>query len=439
MRKRIVMCSLLTAGLLMSQMTGCGAEEEKSASTETKETEESEKSQSEGIRVLNGKVEIDVALKQYAKEYEERTGVPVKIETVGGGADANQVLKSYMLSENMPDIYTFGGQGDYELWKEYMADLSNEKWVSDTEYCFIGESGEVVGFPYTVEGYGLSYNKDMLDKAGIDPAGLTTIDAYAEAFEKLDSMKEELGIDAVVSMGGSTSGQLGWVTGQHDFGVYLSTGLEHGDTSMLEKMLNGEVDEERLSQYADFVELLFKYSDPTVLASGTYDDQITLWESEKAVFIHQGSWLDATLVQHGTVDKFAMGMSPLAFSHEVTDGIQAGPPSYWAVYNESKHMDEAKAFLDALALEEEGQDFLVNQAKLVSPYKSCKQIPSTPLAKNLMEWIQKGTTYDQVCLMMPNAFGTDELAPIFELFGNGNLDKSQFIDYIKEAIAGLKE
>lgn len=395
-------------------------------------------SDEEGLRILNGKVEIDLQLKEYAKVYEEKTGIPVTIETVGGGADPNQVLKSYMLSDNMPDIFTFGGRGDYEIWKEYIADLSGEPWVSDTDYAYIGDDGTVAGYPYTLEGYGLSYNKDLLDKAGIDSASLTTIDAYREAFEKLDSMKEELGITCVVSMGASTSGGLGWVTGTHNFGVYLSTGLEHGDTTMIDLMMNGEVDAERLNEYAEFAKLLFDYSDSTLLIAGTYDDQIQLWEDQKSVFIHQGSWLDSTLIQHGTQEAFTMGISPLAFSHEETNGIQAGPPSYWAVYNESEYLDEAKEFLTITALDEIGQDFTVNKASLVSPFKSCTLVPSTPLAKSLMEWVQNGTTYDQVCLMMPEAFGNTVLAPIFELFANGSLDQEEFVSYITDAVAQLQ-
>lgn len=50
--------------------------------------------------------------------------------------------------------------------------------------------------PYTTEAIGLAYNKDILDKAGIDPSTLTGPDAIKEAFETIDSKKDELGLDS---------------------------------------------------------------------------------------------------------------------------------------------------------------------------------------------------------------------------------------------------
>ncbi len=56
----------------------------------------------------------------------------------------------------------------------------------------------------------MGYNVAILEKAGIDPAGLTSQEAYAEAFAKIDSMKDELGIKSVVSMAASTTTGMTW-------------------------------------------------------------------------------------------------------------------------------------------------------------------------------------------------------------------------------------
>ena len=80
------------------------------------------------------------------------------------------------------------------------------------------ESRGTIGFPYTTEAIGLAYNKDILDKAGIDPSTLTGPDAIKEAFETIDSKKDELGLTAVV--GYAARNQLTWSTGNHLFGNY---------------------------------------------------------------------------------------------------------------------------------------------------------------------------------------------------------------------------
>ena len=149
------------------------------------------------IRLVNGKIEVDAQLKKLAEMYEKETGVHVEIESMGGGIDIQGTLKGYYQADNMPDIFVNGGDTDFGNWKGLLADMSGEAWASDTDAAYINEDG-TVGFPYTVEAIGMAYNADILAKAGVDPATLTTPDAYANAFATLDSKKDELGLTAVV-------------------------------------------------------------------------------------------------------------------------------------------------------------------------------------------------------------------------------------------------
>lgn len=389
--------------------------------------------ENKSIRVFQLKVEIDQQLKDYAKLYEEETGVHVEIESIGGGADTQGALKGYLAADNMPDIFVFEGPGHYEVWKSYMEDLSNEDWVKETSSAYVGDGGKIFGFPYAVEGYGMAYNKNLLEKADIDPATLTTIDAYQKAFEKLDSMKEELGIDSVVSMGVSASGGLSWVSGSHNFGVYLSTGLKNGDTAIIDKLLAGQVDKDRLTQYSKYVKLLFDYSDPTILLSGNYDQQVQAFIDQKAVFIHQGNWIDPSLPADIA---FEMGFAPHAFSHEVTDGVQVGAPSWWAVYNKG-NVQAAKDFLKAFALSDTGRDARINKMSLISPYSSDTMKPATPLSANLQTWVAAGKTYNWEQFKMPDGFGQDTLGPIFELLAQGSITTDEFVQLVTDAVAGI--
>ncbi len=385
------------------------------------------------IRLYNGKIEIDAALKAYAQLYSELTGVNVVIESIGGGADVNGTLKGYLAADNMPDMFVFDGSG-YQTWKDQFADLSDQAWVAETDVAYVAPDGKVVGFPYAIEGYGLTYNKDLLDKAGIDPATLTSYDAYADAFAKLDGMKEELGIDAVVSMAASVAGGMTWSTGNHNFGTYLATGLDPADTSILDGIHNGVTpDRARLDQYAKFVKLLFDYSDEYVLISGSYDDQLALWIDQKAVFIHQGNWIDPNLINDNIT--FQVGIAPSAFLEEETDGILAGAPSWWGVYKDSDHLEETKEFLNALALTEAGENALVVEAGMISPFKSTTLLPVAPLAKNVQEWVVAEKTYPWNWASMPDGFGMNKLGPLYELLATGAIDATMFADMIEAVIS----
>ena len=65
---------------------------------------------------------------------------------------------------------------------------------------------------------------DILKKAGVDPASITSPEAMKKAFETLDAKKDELGLTAVVGYCAEAA-NLYWSTGNHIFGTYLDSGL----------------------------------------------------------------------------------------------------------------------------------------------------------------------------------------------------------------------
>ena len=383
--------------------------------------------------ICQNKVEITAQMEAYAKLYEEKTGVPVKVITGGGSSDYNTVLKSEMASGREPDIWVIEGPSGYELWKDKIADQAGAEWTQYTAAAYM-DGDKVVGFPVAVEGYGLAYNKEILEKAGIDPATLTTYDAYAAAFEKLDSMKEELGLDMVVSMVAGTTTGMTWVTGLHNFNVYLTVGNQRNDTTYIDMVLEGKVDPERFHQYCQYVALIFKYSDPDMLLNGTQDSQLAAFANGKAAFYHQGNWMDPSLVALNP--SFEIAYAPHAFLHEETDGILVNPPS-WYVVNENGNKDEALAFLNFLATSEEGANYMVNEAKMVPAFTNVTLTPSTPLSKSVMEWNAAGKTYDWQQYKLPDGFGMGTLGQIYELLASGAIDVDTFEAMMIDAIAGI--
>lgn len=120
----------------------------------------------------------------------EHENIKIKLETVGGGADYGAALRSKFASGSTPDIFNNGGFKELELWKEHLADLSNEPWVSSLlpigAVPTTDEDGTLYGMPVNLEGYGFIYNKDLFEQAGIDtPPG--TISELKAAAEKLEA------------------------------------------------------------------------------------------------------------------------------------------------------------------------------------------------------------------------------------------------------------
>ena len=377
------------------------------------------------LTLYNNKVEISEALQNIAKIYSDKTdGVTVKVESVGGGADYSGNLTAKHTADQLPDIFVIEGDGDYGLWKEYVTDLSEEKWNAGTTLAYHDPDGKVVGFPVAIEGFGLGYNVDLLKKAEIDPDTLTTYSALKAAFEKLDGMKGELGIDSVVSMAASVSGGTWWVAGHHNFSIYLGGGLEFTDTSIADKYNKGEVDEARLNDYAKYVKLLFDFSDQTVLTTGSYDNQLAPFANQKAVFIHQGNWIDPSLKAMNVTFEFNYISHPFNDTQEYK-GLYLFAPSFYVINNKAgdDRIQAAKDFLNFLVYSEEGADYMVNKAGMVPAFANITLEPSGGFSKALVRANAAGGNYGVYFGKLPAGTGLSKLAPIFDVFAQDHSDE----------------
>jgi len=388
------------------------------------------------ITLVHNKVEIDKALKAYAEAWGKANNVQVTIVTSGGdNGDMGTILKSDYAAGEMPDLFVIDGPDAYNQWSNVLTDLSDEKWAAQTSVAYKSPEGKVVGFPVAVEGWGMAYNADILAKAGIDPASLTSLGAYKDAFAKLDAKKAELGLKSVVSMAASTG--MGWVTAHHNVNSYLSNGLKYGDKAVAELALQGQVDAKRLADYADWVELLFKYADKAVLTTGTYDDQVGAFAVGKAAFLHQGNWVDPNLKSANAT--FNAGFAPHGSSSDATDGVFVSAPSWYVVNKDSKNPATAKKFLEDLVFTDAGNKYMVEDAGMIPAFANIKLQPTGPLSKSIQDWAAKGKIYSWNQYLLPEDFRNNTLAPIYNQWALGQIDKAKFIDLFTQAVAGLKK
>lgn len=385
--------------------------------------------------VFQLKVEIDPMIQAFGKLYNEKhPEVNVTVETLGGGADYGGALKAKLSADQMPTIFMIEGQGGYDLWKDYIADMSDADWVKDTDLAFYDPDGKAVGFPIAMEGFGLGYNAEILQKAGIDPATLTTFSATKAAIEKLAGMKEELGLDAVVSVGTSVAGGLWWVTSQHVFNAFYAGYQDYNDSSVYDALRRGEVDQERLTAFANYLKLLYDNADPNVLENGNYDAQVAAFASGKAAFITQGNWVDPNLAQLGAT--FPMGYISHNFLEEESNGLYMAAPS-WFVVNKQATPEQQKAaidFLNYMALSEDGANYMVTEAGMVPAFKSVKQQPAGPFSKALVEASARGGNFNWYFGQNPDGFNQGTLGPIFELLATGTVE-----DFVADVTAAFQE
>jgi raffinose/stachyose/melibiose transport system substrate-binding protein len=390
------------------------------------------------ITLISNKIEIDEALKGYAAVYEKQTGVKVNIRSFGGETPYAPNLAALFNSGTEPEIFVIEGKAGYEDAQRSgrILDLSDQPWVRDTDVAYIDPAnGNTIGFPVAIEGWGLGYNKALLARAGINPDTLINYNAIRAAFEKIDSMKSQLGIDAVVSMVAGPG--MTWVTGLHGVNAYLTLGLPYNDsTRFIDMMLNGQVDNARLANFAEYYNLLFRYANRNTLLTGGYDQQLGDYAIGKTVFIHQGNWTDPTFKDLGIT--FEMGYVPHAFLNETTDGIFVGAPSFYLINAKSNNIEEAKKFLVAMAGTPEGHDYMVNKAGMVPAFKSVTNKPDGQLSIAVQEWAAQGKIYAWQQNEMPDGFGMNTLGPIFHQMASGQINTQEFVRLFTNAVSSIR-
>ncbi len=442
MKKKLI--AVMLSAVLALGMGACGGGGSDAASNtpsgggETKAPAASSTSSGDSdLRLVNGKIEVDAALKAAAAAYEAETGVKVAIESMGGGVNIQDTLKGYYQGDNMPDLFVCGSDADFANWPGLLADLSGEAWVADTDASYVDADGKVIGFPYTTEAIGLAYNAAVLEKAGIDPASITGPESMKAAFETLDAKKDELGLTAVIGWCCEAK-DLYWSTGNHSFGVYLDSGLDRSDTTYIDMMNDGgKIDADRFLHYAEMIALFNQYADPALLTSGTYDQQILGFASGKYAFVTQGSWIGATITsddkeQYEAAGSFEIGMIPYAFEDGM-DTILTNSPSWWAVY-QNDNTDKAKEFLNWLA-GDKGQKYLVEEAGFISPFKSCTHVANDPFAKTISDYTAAGKTSAWHWLMMKDAIAQNITGQLYLDYALGNIkDAETFTQIVSQQV-----
>jgi raffinose/stachyose/melibiose transport system substrate-binding protein len=164
------------------------------------------------------KVEIATQLEAMVAAFEAETGIKINVQTVGGGADYGAALKAQFNTADKPHIFNIGGPSDVNDWLEYLEPLTDESWVRNAVSGTLTGStkdGEIYGMPMNMEGYGLIYNKGILESAGIDGDSITSFSDLKAAVNKLNSMKDQLGLISVFSYTTKET----WVTGLHSANI----------------------------------------------------------------------------------------------------------------------------------------------------------------------------------------------------------------------------
>lgn len=342
------------------------------------------------ITIFNSKVEIEDQFEEMAEKYSEEKGVNVEVYY------SNDTVAAHLATRYASnDPYTISMVDDkdiYSLAEEHAVDLSDESWVSDTDYA-LGVNGKIYGMPLTVEARGLIYNADAIENITgeeFNPDDIKTLSDFENLIDELKAggMESPVGImKEDWSLAGHFLPQV--YEEQEDVDAFVSS------------LLDGTADLENNAKWnslMDFFDVLKdnNYAKGSAISAEREVTEQKLAEGEIA-FMFGGNWDWSVLNQYDYTEN--MGIMPVP--NDLDDGsnekIVGGGSKFMFIDSSENTTDEqreaAKDFLNWLAEDEEGQSFIMNDCSLISPFKSATGEVSDPLSKSVKEFADAGAMY----------------------------------------------
>ncbi|WP_412931280.1 extracellular solute-binding protein [Lederbergia ruris] len=413
MKKMNKTFSLMMVVLLIAAfaLAGCGSAKDKNNSGGKG------KSSAPTLTIFNSKVEIVDQLEALTEEYTEETGVKVEVWGAAGDKYAQQ-LQSKLTSNQGPSIFSVK-VSEAEKLKSYLYDMSNEDYVKNiAPNMELKVDDKIVGVPYGVEGYGLIYNKNM-----VNPKDVTDYDSFVHTLEKFKS-------EDINGLGMS----------EEDYfliGHILNTpfALQDDPIAFIDKLNKGEVkmaDTKEFQDFAKFMEAI-KANTKNPLEV-TYDGVIGDFATDKTAMIHQGNWAYGMFEDYDL--DFEMGMMP--FPLEGNDKLAVGVGNNWAI-NGSADEDEIKAandFLNWMFTSETGQRYIVEEFGFIPAMTNIEAKDLDPLSQIVLEASNSGQTIPWAFNYFPANSITNDLSPAAqEFFLSKDMTGQQLLEKLDAAWA----
>lgn len=383
--------SLLLITLLLF-LAACGDDSEEGNDGD------SEAASGEKITIFQSKAVIQEPLEELAQEYTEETGVEVEVWGTTGDDYFTQ-LQTRLNSNQGPSIFSLRHMTEAERLESYAVDLSDEEYVQHIAPNMELElNGKLLGIPYGVEGFGLVYNKDLINPE--DVADYESFISTLEQFNEEDINGLSLAQDAFFLIG-------------HISNYPFS--LQDDNYEYIQQLTAGEVtmaDTEEFQEFGEMMEdIRANIANPLDV---TYDEQIGDFATGKTAMIHQGNWA-FNMFEDYELD-FEMGLLPVPLMDN--DKLPVGVGNNWAV-NSTKSEEEiqaAKDFLDWLHTSETGQEYIVEVFNFVPALTNIEANNLDPLSQAVLEASNSGETIPWSHTLYPANIVVNDFTSVAESF-----------------------
>lgn len=378
------------------------------------------------------KVEIADQLQEMINEFEkEYPNIKVKLETVGGGADYGAALKAKFASGEQPDIFNNGGFKELELWKEYLADLSEEPWVENVlpigKVPMTDTDGKLYGMPVNLEGYGFIYNKDLFEEAGITEPP-STISELKDAAQKL----QDKGITPFSAGYGEW-----WVIGQHLLNIPFAQ--QEDPVAFIEGLYSGSekiAGNDKFKEFQEVIDTEIKFGNDNPLTTD-YNTQVTLFASGKTAMLQQGNWTENMIYEINPDMNMAFLPIPISDDEAAANRLPVGVPNNWVLNKNSENLEEAKLFLNWMVTSETGKRYITEEFAFIPAFDNIEPNGLGALGQSILEYSKEEKTIPWTWFRWPDG-ANKEFAATIQEYAAGKIDYDTALQRFQDTWDNLK-
>ncbi|MDE7293197.1 MAG: extracellular solute-binding protein [Oscillospiraceae bacterium] len=398
--------AVMAAAALLCSLTACKSSREDEGSTiESAVNDNSNKQQNATVRFLNFKPEIAPVYDEIAAKYAEETGNTLIVETAANNT-YEQTLSAKMSTSEAPVIFQVNGPRGYANWRDYCLDLTGSDIYNHLidKTAAVSSNGMPYGIPYTIEGYGIIYNDEImqryfaLENKATDFVSMDEIDSFEELKTLVTDMQansEALGIKGVFAATSLKSGD-DWRWTTHLANIPMAYEFTNNNIDLTGDGVNN-INFDYSDNYKGIFDLYLNNStiDRKLLGSKITDESMAEFALGECAMVQNGSWAWSQIseIPGNTVKAENIKMLPvyMGIDGEESQGLCIGTENYLCI-NSAATPDEqqaAKDFLFWLYSSETGKDFVINKLGFIAPFDTFTEDerPADPLSREVLRWM----------------------------------------------------
>ncbi|MCF7934001.1 MAG: ABC transporter substrate-binding protein [Spirochaetia bacterium] len=285
---------------------------------------------------------VTAALEDAVELFEEENPM-ISIDLIAGSADYEALMKSKMAANDLPDMWSTHGWSVMR-YSEYLMPLEDQPWADDLhpaiEPVITDKEGHIYVLPLDVDVAGVAYNKDVMERAGVD---VRTIKTWSDLYVAMEKIKA-IGVTPV-HIGGKDFWTVGNFFDWAAPSVYVTDERNYSG----DDLKAGTFDTDKWELLAELFRDLYDrgYLNVDSLTS-TYADSARALANGEAALEFYGNYV---LAEAWTYNPDAnLGFFPVpAYYAGDEPTLISGERSTVGIWKDTEYPQEAKLFLEFLA------------------------------------------------------------------------------------------